>query len=144
MMIYLFQLVISHNHVKLPEGNHPKWDRMGMFVNMNQSYSGWYFFGEVFTMILTYEKSMGLPRKNGWNWLDLMGISPIRPLIPGALHLAGTEMPGSHEYDKFLPKAGRKKVAAQGWTRGNGLLELPMCGDKTCTFRKLIGLVPIG
>ena len=39
---------------------------------------------------------------------------------------------------------GSKKVAAQGWTRGNGLLELPMCGDKTCAFRKLIGLVPIG
>ena len=83
MVIYLFQLVISYNHVKLPEGNHPKWDRMGMFVNMNQSYSGWYFLGEVFTMVLTYEKSMDSPRKNGWNWLDLMGISPIRPLIPG-------------------------------------------------------------
>ena len=41
------------------------------------------FWGKVFTMVLTYEKSMDSPRKNGWNWLDLMGISPIRPLIPG-------------------------------------------------------------
>ena len=53
----------------------------------------------------------------GIGWIS-WGYHPIRPLIPGALPLAGTEMPGSHEYDKFLPKAGRKKVAAQGWTRG--------------------------